>query len=271
MNSKPMPEGQASVSGPGPELPRAPPPVGSSEPAAVAARYARRLQHTPANRYSLLQPDVVFAAQERQRALLQLFSRNRCTDLAALRLVEVGCGTGNNLLDLLRLGFLPEHLHGMELLPERHAQARQVLPTGVRLTLGDATAADLQPCSVDLVLQSTVFSSLLDDAFQQQLAQAMWRWLKPGGAVIWYDFIFNNPRNPDVRGVPLSRVRQLFPQGRLQHRRVTLAPPLARALCALHPSLYGLFNTVPWLRTHELVWLAKPGACDPAGVAGSNR
>ena len=111
--------------------------------------------------------------------------------------------------------------------------------------------------SQDLVLQATVFSSLLDDAFQQQLAGAMWRWVRPGGGVLWYDFVYDNPRNPDVRGVPLARIQALFPQGRVQAERVTLAPPLARALCRIHPGLYPVFNTVPWLRTHVLAWVRK--------------
>ena len=79
-----------------------------------------------------------------------------------------------------------------------------------------------------LVLQSTVFSSILDPGAQAQLAATMWRWLFPGGAVLWYDFTVDNPRNPDVRGVPLARVRALFPQACIASKRVTLAPPLAR-------------------------------------------
>jgi hypothetical protein len=86
----------------------------------------------------------------------------------------------------------------------------------------------------------------------------MWSWLRPGGAVLWYDFTVNNPRNPDVRGVTLKRVHQLFPQGRVTAQRVTLAPPLARLLCRWHPGLYGLFNTLPLLRTHVLAWITKP-------------
>ena len=176
---------------------------------AVAARYARR-GHV--DRYSALRPDVWQTMQERQRELLRLFVRQGCDDLSQLRLTEVGCGSGGNLLDLLRLGFAPQHLQGLELLPERHEQARAVLPAALQLTLGDATRAPIAPASQDLVLQSTVFSSLLDDAFQQQLAAAMWRWLKPGGAVIWYDLRVGNPNNPDVRGMPLARLRALFPQ-----------------------------------------------------------
>ncbi|MDG0855397.1 methyltransferase domain-containing protein [Roseateles puraquae] len=216
----------------------------------IAERYARR---EASDRYSLLRPEVWQMWQERQRALLKLLAR-RPGQPADWRATEVGCGAGGNLLDLLRLGLMPAHLTGVELLPERLAAARAALPEGVTLLAGDASAAPVAPASQDLVLQSTVFSSILDDALQQRVADAMWRWLKPGGAVVWYDFTVNNPRNPDVRGVPLRRVRALFPQGHFTARRVTLAPPLARAL----PAAYGLLNAVPWLRTHRLVLIEKP-------------
>ena len=193
---------------------------------------------------------------ERQRALWRLLAQ-RDGSPADWTLTEVGCGAGGNLLEMLRLGFAPEHLRGVELLPERFDVARRALPSAVELTLGDATQADIADVSQDLVLQSTVFSSILSDTVQQQLADAMWRWLKPGGAVLWYDFIVDNPRNSDVRGVPLSRVRELFPQGRLRAQRLTLAPPIARAVCRLHPAAYTVFNTIPWLRTHVLAVIEK--------------
>lgn len=236
------------------------------ETRAVAARYARRSSTAMLDRYSFLQPDVWQTVQERQRAMLRLFVQQGLTDLAALRVLEVGCGAGGNLLELLRLGFAPQHLAGVDLLPERLAQARAVLPAAVQLHPGDASQLPIAPASQRIVLQSTVFSSLLDDAFQQQLADAMWRWVAPGGGVLWYDFTVDNPRNPDVRGVPLARLRQLFPQAAIRARRVTLAPPLARPLCRLHPGLYPIANALPLLRTHVLAWLGKPGQA--AGTTG---
>ncbi len=227
----------------------------SNETDALRLRYKRR---GDAGRYSMLRPDVWMTQQERQRAMLQLFMRLGFTELSTLRLLEVGCGAGGNLLEFLRLGFVPEHLAGAELLPERFAQARHVLPPAVALFEGDALAMPLEPASQHIVFVSTVFSSLLDDAFQQRLADAMWRWVRPGGGVLWVDFTVDNPANPDVRGVPLARVRQLFPQGAVQHRRITLAPPLARRAARVHPALYTLLNTVPLLRTHVLAWIAKP-------------
>ena len=225
------------------------------EARAVAARYARR---GDAARYSMLQTDVWQTVHERQRAMLAMFRRQGLQELGALRLLEVGCGSGGNLLELLRLGFLPEHLSGAELLAERCASARRRLPAALTLHEGDALQLDLAPQSQDIVYLATVFSSLLDEAYRQRLADAIWGWLKPGGAVLWYDFTVNNPRNPDVRGLPLSRLRELFPQARMQAQRLTLAPPLARALCRIHPALYTVFNVLPPLRTHVLAWLEKP-------------
>ena len=227
----------------------------SNEPRALAERYARR---GGLDRYSYLQADVWQSVQERQRALLKLLVRLGLTDLARLRLLEVGCGAGGNLLELLRLGFAPANLSGAELLPERLAQARAVLPPALALWGGDASTLDIAPASQDIVFQSTVFSSLLDDAFQLRLAAAMWSWVAPGGGVLWYDFTVNNPRNRDVRGVPLARLQQLFPQAVMTTRRLTLAPPIARAVCRLHPALSPVFNALPLLRTHVLVWLPKP-------------
>lgn len=233
------------------------PPRKQQELDAIAQRYARRAETVAHDRYSLLRPEVWQMLQERQRALLRELAR-RPGRPEQWRLTEVGCGAGGNLLEMLRLGLAPEHLTGIELLPERHALARAVLPATVQLSLGDASQAGVGEASQDLVLQSTVFSSILDDGVQQALAQAMWRWLRPGGAVLWYDFIVDNPRNRDVRGVPLARVRALFPEGKLRWQRLTLAPPLARLVCRAHPAAYTVFNSIPWLRTHVLAVIEKP-------------
>ncbi len=222
---------------------------------AVAERYARR--GSVGGRYSMLRPEVWQTVLERQRAMLRLFARLGWVDFSGIDAIEVGCGAGGNLLELLRFGFAPERLVGIELLSERLALASRVLPASVRLIPGDASTLTLPPQSARLVLQSTVFSSLLDDAFQQRLADAMWSWVAPGGGVLWYDFTVDNPRNPDVRGVPLRRLRELFPRARVQAQRVTLAPPLARLLCQVHAATYPIANSLPWLRTHILAWLAK--------------
>lgn len=226
---------------------------------AMSAQYARRDAVADAARYSLFDAAALQAHQERQRAMLALWQRAAgWSTLAGRNMLEVGCGAGGNLLDLLRVGAQPERLAGIELLHDRVLVARAALPPAVRVIEGDAAVADVPDASQDAVLAFTVFSSVLDNAQQQRLARAMWSWLKPGGGVLWYDFAVDNPRNRDVRGVPVARVRELFPEARLHTRRVTLAPPVARALARLHAGMIAPVGALlPFLKTHRLVWLAK--------------
>jgi SAM-dependent methyltransferase len=225
-----------------------------SEADAVAERYARRDDR---DLYSMLRPEVLLASQERQRKLVDLLRRCALVAPSRLRLLEVGCGMGGNLLELLHLGFDPANLVGNELLPQRAARARIVLPEATAIHEGDALNLPFEPASFDVVYVSLVFSSLLSDDFQTRLAARIWSWLRPGGGVLWYDFVYDNPSNRDVRGVPLSRVRSLFPRADLMVRRVTLAPPVSRRVCRLHPFAYHLLNALPLLRTHRLCWIGK--------------
>ena len=237
------------------------------EAARIAQAYARRAADEDAQaRYRLTQPDVWHTVQERQRATLDIFRFIGWHDLRLRRALEVGCGTGGNLLELLQFGFLPRHLRGIELLEDRFELACHRLPDAVRVIHGDAAServdAIIGPATQDMVMVSTVFSSILDTHTRLQLADAMWRWVKPGGGVLWYDFTVNNPANPDVRGVPVAEVHELFPQAVLHVKPITLAPPIARRVCAKRPWLYHVFNAMPALRTHALIWAAKPAPVD---------
>ncbi|RZT95232.1 class I SAM-dependent methyltransferase [Rivibacter subsaxonicus] len=227
------------------------------EPAAVQERYARRDATQDARRYSLfLDAAAQQAQQERLRAMATIWRAHGWTTLADKALLEVGCGAGGNLQDLLRLGASAQSLTGLELLPERAAAARSALPALVRIEEGDALAAAIAPASQHAVLAFTVFSSLLDAGFRQQLAEAMWRWVAPGGGVLVYDFAFDNPNNADVLGMSARRIRALFPQASCRVKHLTLAPPIARRLPA---PLLAPASVVLWpLRTHRLVWAVKP-------------
>ncbi len=227
-----------------------------TEPQALQARYARRDAAQDARHYRLFgSPSALQAQQERLRALVQLWNAHGWTDLADKAITEVGCGSGGNLQDLLRLGASPAHLQGLELIAERAAQARTALPGTARIAEGDATLTPVADGSQHAVLAFTLFSSLLDPAFRQHMADTLWRWTAPDGGVLVYDFVVDNPRNPDVRGVPLAELRRLFPKAQARSRRITLAPPIARRLPAacLGPACALLYP----LRTHRLTWLVK--------------
>ena len=53
----------------------------------------------------------------------------------------------------------------------------------------------------------------------------MLRVVKPQGLILWYDFRYNNPRNPNVQGIGATEIRGLSPGRQVELRKVTLAPP----------------------------------------------
>jgi ubiquinone/menaquinone biosynthesis C-methylase UbiE len=220
----------------------------------IKIRYRYRRTKEPL--YSPLLPSVYMAGQEKERALIK-WIRTCGIDTSSKKILEIGCGTGGNLLQFIHLGFLPENLIGNELIDERVKVAATKLPTGVNLYPGDACNISFPENYVDIVYQSTVFTSILSDDFQKKLAEKMWGLIKPGGGVLWYDFIYNNPANSDVRGIKISKIKELFPEGKYKIWKITLAPPINRTITKFHPSFYHLFNFFPILRTHVLCWINK--------------
>jgi hypothetical protein len=99
-------------------------------------------------------------------------------------------------------------------------------------------------------MQFTVFTSILDGDLKRKIAREMCRVLKPDGQIIWYDYQYNNPRNPNVRGVGKSEVQALFPGYAVDLRRITLAPPLARRIARLSRLMCLLLERLPPLCTH---------------------
>jgi SAM-dependent methyltransferase len=230
--------------------------LSSAETARIRERYARRTESLHHALYNPLDPAVQLAMQEKERLVAGWLAGTGIPP-AEMTLLDVGCGTGDDLLMFLRLGFAPENLAGCELLEDRAAVARTRLPARTRLLCGDVLGLDIGASSYDVVSQSTVFTSLLDDRYQERLAAEMWNIARPGGGILWCDFVYDNPRNPDVRGVGLSRIRELFPGASVKAWRMTLAPPISRRLTKVSPRLYSLFNVFPFLRTHILAWIAK--------------
>ncbi|ODT65272.1 MAG: hypothetical protein ABS75_32340 [Pelagibacterium sp. SCN 63-23] len=230
----------------------------SAELTEIERRYAHRAEQRKGSLYDPLLPVNIAFRQERERVVMAMLLRFLAgRSLQSLRILEIGCGNGRNLIDFINWGARPENCVGNELLTERVAAARANLLPATTILQGDASALDLPDGSFDIMLQSTVFSSILDEGLRHAVAANMWRMLAPNGGIFWYDFTVDNPRNPDVTGISQAQIKALFPNSRYTAKKVTLAPPLARRAARLSPGLYPILNTLPFLRTHVVALLRK--------------
>jgi phospholipid N-methyltransferase len=191
------------------------------------------------------------AMHERSEKLQEMLSQHNCRERS---LLEIGAGHGGNIPMLLMSGFRKENIHLNELLTER-INAIKENHKEYRLFEGDFLKIEFEQ-KYDYVFQSTVFSSILDPETRKTIAEKMWSLLKPGGYILWYDFVYNNPKNAQVRKVTAKEMYNLFPEARqTELHKITLAPPIGRRV----GKLYGLFN-FPFLRTHILALIQKPEA-----------
>ena len=217
--------------------------------------YARRPKDNTLNTWS--NASFVFRVHERERLLLERLTRYGFMPIYGKRVLEVGCGSGSWLREFIQWGARPEHVYGVDLLPDRIAAARRRLPHGVNVQCSSAANLQFAANTFDVVLQATMFTSILDRDLRQTVASEMLRVTKDEGIILWYDFNVDNPHNPDVRAVKKREIYQLFPNCRIELHRITLAPPLARSLVPYSWFAGYVLARLPFLCTHYLGLIRK--------------
>jgi SAM-dependent methyltransferase len=201
--------------------------------------------------YSPFNPAQMFSIHQRQRVVANCLRRNEFYPLREFRILEVGCGSGGILLEMLALGALGRNLHGVDLIHYRAQAANTVVPC-LPLICADGQHLPYAESSFDLVMQFTVLSSILDEGIRVNLAHELLRVTRPSGLVLSYDF-WLNPTNKNTRGINISEIHRLFPDCQFNYHRVTLAPPIVRRLVSISWNLCQLLESLKIFNTHYLV------------------
>ncbi len=220
----------------------------------ISLAYSKR--HDDAVVYSFFNPGHLFMAQQLEKALIRSFRRYQLDQLGGKKILDVGCCVGGRLRELVRYDARQENLYGIDLLPNAIEEARRI-GSNINFECSNAEALSFDNESFDIVMQFTMFSSILDDRMKGNAAKEMLRVLKPDGIILWYDYFVSKPSNRDVKGVGKREITKLFPNCTFDFNKVTLAPLIARAIAPHSFLLCYLLEKIPFLRTHYLVVIKK--------------
>jgi ubiquinone/menaquinone biosynthesis C-methylase UbiE len=165
-------------------------------------------------------------------------------------LLDVGCGTGWWLRQLLADGRDPTSLMGVDIAPQRLELARRHLPA-VRLQVADARELPFEHDSFAAVSMLLVLSSLgTRDAALGAVEEAL-RVLRPNGVLLIWDVRMANPRNRRTITPPWRELTDRL--GYAEARALTLNPWSARRLGPRAGRWYAPLARIPALCSHRLL------------------
>jgi SAM-dependent methyltransferase len=176
-------------------------------------------------------------------------------------IVDLGCGGGWWLGELVQAGVAPERLHGVDLLAGRLQRARVAAP-GADVRPADVRALPFEDAGFELAFAFTVLSSLPDAASVEAALGEASRILSPGGLLLCYEPRIPNPLNRETRLISIGELRTGL-GGELEVTPLTLLPALARRLGPRTARLYPRLARARPLLTHRLVAWNKPAAEQP--------
>lgn len=262
----------------------------SNEIERIRKAYTER-DRLPAERsvWSCFNPAALFITQSRDREINKLLGKFGLDAISDWKILDVGCGTGGELIKFLIRGVPPPNLYGIDLMEHRIEKAKMLCPV-INFTVGNAEHLPYPDNFFDLVIQFTCFSSILDLEVKKNVAREMLRVLKKGGLILWYDIrpiswlfeycfrvtskvgkgmlnLFPGKETVRTKDRPraatptqplsLPEIRELFPGCHLAGGgSQTLYFPLT-SLLARSYFLCQLFSSIPGIRSHYLILLRK--------------
>jgi len=212
-------------------------------------------------RNSLLHnPEVLFQSLARDAAMVRALGWIG-PDPHSARVLDVGCGDGDSLWILLRLGFEPSNLSGVDIQEDKILQAKAKNPL-VNFGCANATSLAFLNDTFDISMESMMFLQLTEDDIARQIASEMIRVTKPGGILLVSDWRYSRPGRGEFKGVSRRRIADLYQVGRrtdvCRTFRGSLVPPLGRLLSRYLSSAYFVVQALfPFVAGHTITVLRK--------------
>ena len=169
------------------------------------------------------------------------------------KILEIGCGGGGVIKDMINDGFTNFTPVGLDINFSRLKQIK----FDTFIMQGDGSSLPFHDESIDIIIQATVFTSVLDDTKKNTIAKEILRVLKNDGLFLWHDFQYDNPFNKNVKGIRLKEIKKLFPRCSYEYNSLHANPLIARPISKYSVGIAEFLDRIKILHTHLFVKIKK--------------
>jgi len=147
------------------------------------------------------------------------FIKQNIKTLEKKKILDIGCGFGNNFIKFYQFGAKPENIFGVDLLFYRLKEVKKKFNIKNLINCNCANIP-FKNREFDIVTQFVVFSSILDDNMCKNIAAEMLRVLKDDGIIIWYDSYGGNMMSEHTRSYSEKQIKEFFPDCKYEFKRI---------------------------------------------------
>ena len=161
------------------------------------------------------------------------------------RIIDIGCGSATQLINLVSLGFNQDNLFGIDINKVDIDFAQRNYPL-LNLSWQDATNLNFKNNYFDLTYESTMFVQITNSNISQKIANEMIRITKKGGYLILFDWRYGKFNNANFLACNKRRIKELFKVDKstklISIEKGMLIPPIGRFLSKNMSSMYFVFS-----------------------------
>lgn len=204
-------------------------------------------------------PEVLFQTLAQEAAIVRSATYLQ-HDPADATILDVGCGGGGNIFQLIRLGYRYANITGIDINDERIAIGKADFPL-CHFFIADASQMFFSDNSFDLIYESTMFSTLPDEDLCIAISREMVRVCKKGGYLLLVDWRYKKSGSTKYNALNRKKVKTYFGVSQVTDlisvEAGALVPPLGRFLSKYIPSLYFLVAALLPFSVGQIVYILK--------------
>ena len=172
------------------------------------------------------------------------------------KILDVGCGSGHSLRQLIDIGYLPYNMYGIDIIQSRILDGRKLFPN-IEFRCGDACNLPYPDNYFDITMASTLFIGIKDES-DKKVADEIKRVTK--GHILLIDWRYDY-FHKEYKALNKSRIKSLFGDcSIICSKNGALVPPIGYFVSKNFDYLYFLIHRLfPLLVAQTTTILKKRG------------